>query len=202
MNKMLRFVAMAAAVVSFSLPTWNSAEAANVALLPLINNVVEREDLGSIYYDRAVDVAKMSNNDLVDDSTLDKAIAKYTKAGVIPTKEDMMSIASEGNVDVVYIMQIDELNRKDLLDRNTTDYQVQFDVVGKSAYYNAMTGVYKVDKVRETKIEDAGVTARYDIAGEMFGNNVTRYVRRALGFKKIVIEKPRISRAGLKGNAR
>lgn len=201
MNKILRCAAIAAISVGFSLATLSQADAASVAVVPLINNVVDRDDLNSIYYDRAVEALKNAeDSELVDDQTLDKAIAKYTKQGVMPDKAALEGIAQEGNVDIVIVMQVDELNRRDITFDNRGELDIEIRCEGKAAYYDSVKGVYKSAKIYDEQKMEMSQGARFDVEGEMFANNVTRFVKRALGVKKITFEKPRISKAGQKGN--
>lgn len=200
MNKFLRCAAVAAMAVGFSLPTLSQADAASVALVPLVNNVVEREDLGQIYFDRAIEAMKSGNSELVDDQKVDQAMTKVVKQGVLPTEADLRTIAEEGNVDVVIAMQVDELVRTDIMMDNANEQEYTLNLSGKCAYFNAMTGQYKLAKFADNDRQPLSVGARYDVEGEIFANAVTRQVRRILGIKKFVFEKPRISGAGLKGN--
>lgn len=201
MNKILRCAAVAAMAIGFNLPTLSQADAANVVMLPLVNNVVEREDLGAIYFDRAIETSKQKNDfEIIDGKEVDQAIEKNTKQGVLADEAALKEIAAATGADVVFGMQIDEVSREDITVFNAMEQDMIVRCNGVFVYYNAMTGKYKLAKVMEEDRMPMSLGARYDIPGEMFGNSVTNNVRRALGIKKIVIEKPRISKGGFKGN--
>lgn len=189
-------LATTAAIVSLS--SFNSAEAAKVALLPLVNNVVERDDLSTIYYDRAVEVTKNANDaELVDSNELDKAINKYVKMGDLPSQENCVAIANESGVDIVIAFKVDALDNKPL-DAFSDDTKMY--MKGRLVSLNLQTGKYINKSIDDDQIVPQMTLARYDGCGDMFGNAVTREVKRILGVKKVSIEKPRISGYGLKGN--
>lgn len=200
MMRIMRGILLATAATIISLSSFNSAEAAKVALLPLVNNVVERDDLSTIYYDRAVEATRNANDaELVDSSELDKAINKYVKMGELPNQENCAAIANEGGVDIVIAVEIDVLDNKPL-DAFSDDTKMY--MKGRLVSLNLQTGKYINKSIDDDKIVPQMTLARYDGCGDMFGDAVTREVKRILGVKKVTIEKPRISKAGFKGDRR
>ena len=198
--KISKYFAMAVVAAGLALPTFNTAEAANVALLPLINNVIERDDLGSIYYDRAVEATKNAiQYDIVESSELDKAVETYIKGNTLPDKAACEKIATEGNVDVIFIMQADKLGHSERGMSSKADVTNLY-FHGKLIAYNALTGQFTAKNIRETKMWNAAAMARYDIVGGFFGDSVTKEMKRVLGVKKVTIERPKIG--SLKGNKR
>lgn len=194
----LKYIAMAAMAGFLSLPIINNAEAATVALLPLVNNVAEKENLESVYYDRAVEVVKMDPSyELVDSSALDKAIEKNVKPQMLTDRQACEAIAQEANIDVVIAMQVDEMTVKEL---GTQEDTVILGLRGKCVSYNALTGKYIAKNIVEEDKVEGSVLARFDMPSNQFANSVTREMKRALGIKKITFEKPRISKAGFKGD--
>lgn len=175
----------------------NSADAANVVLLPLVNNVVEREDLNSIYYDRAVETVKLDQEmNVADTADIDNAVAKNVKAMTLPDKNACMAIAEAGNVDYIFAMQVDELDYNDRIVNSKND-KIEVNMRGKCVAYNAMTGKFVAKKIVEQDIQEGSLLARYDVCAHLFGNSVTREVKKALGIKKFTIAKQRI---GFKGD--
>lgn len=200
MNKILRCAAVAAMAVGFSLSTLSQVDAASVVLVPLVNNVVDREDLGSIYYDRTVEAVKNADSEILDNKDVDQALEKNTKPGILPTEADLKEIASATGADIVVAMQVDQVSREDITVFNNAELDMIVKCEGAFASYNAMNGKYKRTGIRDEDRMPMSVGARYDVPGEMFANNVTRQIKRALGVKKVSIEKPRISKSGFKGN--
>ncbi len=194
--KLFRGLAMAAAAACISFSVVSSADAANVALLPLVNNVVEREDLGAIYYDRAVAATKLDESlTIIDNGELDEAIAKNLKPNTLPDKATCEAIAQAGNVDYIFIMQVDKLDYKESF--NTHSDGVILNLRGKCVSYNVSSGKYVNKSGIEQDSKDGSLLARYDICGNQFGDSVTREIKKALGIKKFTVEKQRI---GFKGD--
>lgn len=194
--KLFRGLAMAAAAACISFSAVSSADAANVALLPLINNVVEREDLGAIYYDRAVAATKLDESlTIIDNSELDAAITKNLKPNTLPDKATCEAIAKAGNVDYIFIMQVDKLDFAET--NNTKTDGVILNLNGRCVSYNVATGKYVNKSVVEQDTRDGSLLARYDICGNQFGDSVTREIKKALGIKKFGFEKQTI---GFKGD--
>lgn len=198
--KFLGYLVMGALTACMSMPIVNSAEAATVALLPLINNVVDREDLGAIYYDRAVEATKIVDGyEIIDNDALDKAIAKNLKPNTLPDQAACEAIAAEANVDYVLMMQVDKLFINQRYGGPSHDY-VLLNLNGRYVAYDAITGKYINKRIMEEKRAVAAQMARYDISGSQFGDSVTRETKRALSIKKVTFAKPRIG--SLKGDKR
>lgn len=203
MTKALNFVMMAILALFISLPTWSKAEAADLVIIPLINNVADRDDLGSIYYDRGIEATKNARDvDVLDSAEVDKALEKNLKAGVLPDEATLKAIADSTGAEFVVAMQVDEVSREDVTMNNNTELDMIVRCKGYFVAYDAMNAKFKKNRINEEDRMPMSLGARYDISGEMFGNCVTRYFKRTLGVRKVSIEKPRISKSGLKGNAR
>lgn len=198
----LRYLLMGAAVGFMSLASFNSAEAARIALLPLINNVAERDDLQQIYYDRAIEVTKnVPDAEIVDSIELDKAIEKNLQPNQLPAQAACEAIARDGGVDVVIMMQVDKLDYKNKGFGSHSE-NVVLQEKGSLVAYDLATGKYTNKKISDTRERPESMLARYDISGEQFADSVTREIKRILGVKKISVERPRISGSGLKGDKR
>lgn len=200
MSKFMKTMVTMMISAACMLPAY-ATEAANIVIVPLINNVVEREDLGQIYFDRTIEAVKNANADLLDGKEVDDALAKHTKQGVLPTQAEMAEIAAATNADIVFAMQADVLNRTDLLSEQTREWDMRIICEGKAAIYDINNKkAYRVFSISENQVMPMSLGARFDEEGNIFASNVSRYVKRALGVKKVSFEKPRISKAGQKGN--
>lgn len=196
--KLFRYLAIAALTSVLSLPVYGSSEAANVAVLPLVNNIIEKENLDSVYFDRAVEAVKLDTSlEIIDNAQLDAAIAKNVKPQQLPDKAACAAIAEAANVDYIFVMQADTMSIKELYNQGDN---VMLNFTGRCVSYNAQNGKF-VDKkiVEEDKIEGL-LLARYDMSTRQFANSVTREVKKAFGIKKVGFEKPRIG--SLKGDRR
>ena len=182
MKKVLRYLVMTVLAICFTIPCLNAAEAATVALLPLVNNVAGDELANQVYYNNAIKALKsMPGFVIVENNQLNAAIdnAKLDTAGL--NKNTLEKIAKEGNVDVVFAMQLDKLGRKPL--NRTGERVLKLELEGKAFAYNRLNGVYYVHNLKGGKEIDEALTSRWDWAHEEFGRAVRQEISRALRAK-------------------
>ena len=107
---------MTVLVICFTIPCLNAAEAATVALLPLVNNVEGDELANQVYYKQAINAIKAQPGFVLvenDQLTLAMENSKFGIAGI--NQKTLEKIAKEGDVDVVFAMQLDKLGRKPVI---------------------------------------------------------------------------------------
>ena len=182
MKKVLRYLLMTVLAICITIPCLNAAEAATVALLPLVNNVAGDELANQVYYKQAINAIKAQPGFvLVENDQLTQAFenAKINTAGI--DQKSLEKIAKEGDVDVVFAMQLDKLARKPL---NRTGERVpKLELEGKAFAYNRLNGVYYVHNLKGGKEIDEALTSRWDWAHEEFGRAVRQEISRALRAK-------------------
>ena len=182
MKKVLRYLLMTVLAICFAIPCLNAAEAATVALLPLVNNVEGDEIANQVYYKQAINAIKAQPGFvLVENDQLTQAFenAKINTAGI--DQKSLEKIAKEGNVDVVFAMQLDKLGRKPL--NRTGERVLKLELEGKAFAYNRLNGVYYVHNLKGGKEIDEALTSRWDWAHEEFGRAVRQEISRALRAK-------------------
>ena len=182
MKKVLRYLLMTILAICFTIPCLNAAEAATVALLPLVNNVEGDEIANQVYYKQAINAIKAQPGFvLVENDQLTQAFenAKINTAGI--DQKSLEKIAKEGNVDVVFAMQLDKLGRKPL--NRTGERVLKLELEGKAFAYNRLNGVYYVHNLKGGKEIDEALTSRWDWAHEEFGRAVRQEISRALRAK-------------------
>lgn len=182
MKKVLRYLVMTVLAICFAIPGLNAAEAATVALLPLVNNVAGDELANQVYYKQAINAIKaQSGFVLVENDQLTQAFenAKINTAGI--DQKSLEKIAKEGDVDVVFAMQLDKLARKPL--NRTGERVLKLELEGKAFAYNRLNGVYYVHNLKGGKEIDEALTSRWDWAHEEFGRAVRQEISRALRAK-------------------
>ena len=182
MKIVLRYLVMTVLAICFAIPGLNAAEAATVALLPLVNNVAGDELANQVYYKQAINAIKAQPGFvLVENDQLTQAFenAKINTAGI--DQKSLEKIAKEGNVDVVFAMQLDKLGRKPL--NRTGERVLKLELEGKAFAYNRLNGVYYVHNLKGGKEIDEALTARWDWAHEEFGRAVRQEISRALRAK-------------------
>lgn len=192
MKKMYRFFIMTALVVILSIPTI-VAEAANVALLPLINNV-EGDTLASqIYFKSALGAINAQKGfDLIDNDRLNAAIEAAGIGKEVPSKAVLDKIAKDGNVDLVIAMQLDILEDTPIYDGN--EDKLKLNLQGQAVSYNKLTGEFIRHRIFDDKEIPAALASRWDWTHDEWGNNVKRELNRILKVKKVNVEAPRMSK--------
>ena len=182
MKIVLRYLLMTVLAICFTIPCLNAAEAATVALLPLVNNVEGDEIANQVYYKQAINAIKAQPGFvLVENDQLTQAFenAKINTAGI--DQKSLEKIAKEGDVDVVFAMQLDKLARKPL--NRTGERVLKLELEGKAFAYNRLNGVYYVHNLKGGKEIDEALTSRWDWAHEEFGRAVRQEISRALRAK-------------------
>ena len=182
MKIVLRYLVMTVLAICFAIPGLNAAEAATVALLPLVNNVAGDELANQVYYKQAINAIKAQPGFvLVENDQLTQAFenAKINTAGI--DQKSLEKIAKDGDVDVVFAMQLDKLARKPL--NRTGERVLKLELEGKAFAYNRLNGVYYVHNLKGGKEIDEALTARWDWAHEEFGRAVRQEISRALRAK-------------------
>ena len=182
MKKVLRYLLMTVLAICFTIPCLNAAEAATVALLPLVNNVEGDEIANQVYYKQAINAIKAQPGFvLVENDQLTQAFenAKINTAGI--DQKSLEKIAKEGDVDVVFAMQLDKLGRKPV--NRTGERVLKLELEGKAFVYNRLNGVYYVHNLKGGKEIDEALTSRWDWAHEEFGRAVRQEISRALRAK-------------------
>ena len=182
MKKVLRYLVMTVLAICFTIPCLNAAEAATVALLPLVNNVAGDELANQVYYKQAINAIKAQPGFvLVENDQLTQSFenAKINTAGI--DQKSLEKIAKEGDVDVVFAMQLDKLARKPL--NRTGERVLKLELEGKAFAYNRLNGVYYVHNLKGGKEIDEALTSRWDWAHEEFGRAVRQEISRALRAK-------------------
>ena len=173
---------MTVLAICFAIPGLNAAEAATVALLPLVNNVAGDELANQVYYKQAINAIKAQPGFvLVENDQLTQAFenAKINTAGI--DQKSLEKIAKDGDVDVVFAMQLDKLARKPL--NRTGERVLKLELEGKAFAYNRLNGVYYVHNLKGGKEIDEALTSRWDWAHEEFGRAVRQEISRALRAK-------------------
>lgn len=196
----LKFLAMCALSAGMAFSGINSAEAAKVALLPLVNNVVDREDLNQIYYDRAVSATKQAeDSELVENTEVDAVGDKFVKLGQLPDQEALAELAQKSGSDLVVMMQVDEMSYHKKSTNPNSDGLV-LNLKGRLVAFDNIQGKFINKRIDDEDECKESLTARYDVLGDQFAKSVTREMKRLLGVKKVTFEKPKISKAGFKGD--
>ena len=192
MKKMYRLLLMTVLALCLSIPALG-AEAASIALLPLINNVQGDEIANQVYFKSAIGAINAQKGFMLvenDELTVDIEVAKI--AGKVPSKATLEKIAKDSNVDIVIAMELDKLEDTTIYAIEENKLQLALD--GKAVAFNKVTGEFYQQRIYDDKIVPEALTTRWDWTHEEWGRNVKREINRILKVKKVTVEAPRMSK--------
>ena len=192
MKKIYRFLMMTVLALCLSIPALG-AEAASVALLPLINNVEGDTIASQIYFKSALGAINSQKGFvLVDNDQLNAVIEAAKLGSEVPDQAILAKIAKDGNVDLVIAIQLDALKDEAIYDAN--DDRLKLDLQGYAVFYNKLTGEFDKHRIFDDKEIPAALASRWDWTHEEWGRNVKREINRILKVKKVTVEAPRMSK--------
>lgn len=192
MKKMYRLLLMTVLALCLSIPALG-AEAASIALLPLINNLQGDEIANQVYFKSAIGAINAQKGFmLVDNDNLTAVIESAKVDGNVPDKVILEKIAKDGNIDIVIAMQLDKLDDTTLY--SSEGNMMQLALEGRAVAYNKITGEFYKHRIYDDKTIPEALTTRWDWTHEEWGRNVKREVNRILKVKKVTVEAPRMSK--------
>ncbi|MBQ7759515.1 MAG: hypothetical protein IJ376_00135 [Acidaminococcaceae bacterium] len=183
MKKVLRYLILTVMTLCFSLPCFSAVEAATVAILPLINNVEGGDDLANqVFYKEAINTLKYQKGFvMVENDKLNVAIDAAMITDDVPNKAALARIAQDGDVDIVFCMELDDLELKNA--RRVGEMRYLLDMEGEAVAYNALTGAFYKHEFSSDKEVDAALTARGSWKHDEFARQVRRELKKALNAK-------------------
>lgn len=183
MKKIYSSILMMIMALCLSVPCSSVAEAATVALLPLINNVENNAMANQVYYKEALNILKTKKGFVVvENDKLNAAIEVAFIGDDAPDKLTLAKIAKDGGVDIVFCMELDDLEVKTV--RRNGERDVQLDMKGEFIAYNNITNNFYRHEFSSDKIVDASLITRVDWRNQEFGRQVRKEFNRALKVKK------------------
>ena len=192
MKKIYRYLLMTVLALCLSVPAI-VAEAANVALIPLINNVQGDEMANQIFYKNAISAINAQQGYTIVDNDHVTAIIESNKNGNnVPSEAALKKIAKNAGVDIVIAMQLDELHDDPVFPSN--ERIVKLTMNGKAVAYNAITNKFYKHQIYSDKEIDETLTSRWDWVHEEWGYAIRREINRILQVKKVMVDAPRMSK--------
>lgn len=192
MQKVYRYLLMTVLALLLSIPAFG-AEAASIALVPLINNIQGDELANQIFYKSAIGAINAQKGFmLVENDKVTAAIEAAKISKDVPSEATLKKIAKDGNADIVIAMELDVL--KDDFVYDTNQDMLKLDLRGIAVAYNKITGKYYKHEIRDDKEIPAALASRWDWIHEEWGRNVSREMNRILEVKKIMVDAPRMSK--------
>lgn len=181
MNKILKYALAAVMAVCFAVPVATKAEAATVAVVPLIvnENVEDEQGMKAILFSDAVaktfpypEYEMVSDTDLVRQAALAQQDKLFTKEGLI-------AVANASKADIVVAMSIEKFvwteNRYLNSPVTTCDFR------GKFVTYNKLTDKFKSDNwIDDAERETESISPREDWPHKEFGRFCRRELQKAV----------------------
>lgn len=178
MKKILKHFILAVVAVCFCVPTFSSAEAATVALLPLVNNVKGDELASQIFYQEAIGTLNdYTEFMMIENDKLTAAIEKVNLTDVTD-EAALRAIAKDGDVDVVIAMQLDALD--DTVINSSEERTLKLDMQGYAVAYNRLTDTFYKHRIYKDNTIPEALTSRWDWVHEEWGRAVRTETERAL----------------------
>ena len=188
------------AAALFSLSMMGSAEAAKVLVLPAIINVNETEcnatleDINQTYYNQVVDSLKNAPDmEMIDGDDIEKKVSQYTDTKTLPSEKQLAELANETDADIIVQMELNQLEetfvnngKEEYLCMNLQGFAVSYDRNNKK--------VYQKHRIYDDTKVDSTLMARSNFSLEQWRKTVTQETNRILGVKKIIVQKPRLSK--------
>lgn len=172
------------------------AEAANIAVLPL-ENYINHEGIEGVYYDRIIEVVNGQGvHELVDDAKIESATKNIQDKTAKLDKAALVEIADKTDADIVFGMTLDKLEEQRI--QTNSEELMEMTLQGNVVTYDRESGKFVNRKIYDRHRVLETLTVRSDYKLQYIANQVTREIKRALGVKKISIEKQRISKNGFK----
>jgi len=184
MKRALRYLLLTVMTLCFSLPCFSAVEAASVAILPLINNIEGGDTMANqVFYKEAINTLKYQKGFvMVENDKLTAAIEAAMITDDVPNKAALAKIAQDGGVDIVFCMELDDLEYKSA--NRVGEVMYKLDLEGEAVAYNALTGAFYKHEFSSDKVVDAALTVRGSWKHDEFGRQVRRELKKALSYKK------------------
>ena len=179
MKKLYRYLLMAVMALCFSVPCLGAAEAAGIALIPLINNVQGDELANQVFYKNAIAAINAKKGFYMVENDKLTAIIDAAKIGnKVPNAATLAKIAKDGDVDIVIAIQLDKL--KDSIIDSSEERKLQLDLQGYAVSYNKLTGKAYEHRLYNDKVIPEALTSRWDWVHEEWGRTVRVEIDRML----------------------
>ena len=172
MQKILRFLMLALFVVGFTLPAFGKAEAAKVAVLPLVTS--EPDDAARrAWIEACTDQFKFPEYVLVDDTVMDTAAKEANYAAAAkkgPNEAIIREIMAKTGADIGIMMVVDQLTEEPIRPNSREDY-FGLTIKTRIMLVNNITGMVKKHRVNDYNEVEYALMVREDYLHKQFKNN-------------------------------
>jgi len=187
MQKLVCFIFTTILALFTALPYTSPVQAANMVVLPLINNV-DYPEVEATYFDNVVDCFKQQNKyEYVENEAIKAITDKYTVKGQLPTEEALRNIAQEADADLVVCMELNKLSYTPIA--NYQDSLYLMDLKGFTVSYNKETNKYDKHKLYIEDELDDGYYVRQNVPLRYWARSIQHEMHRVMQVKGLNIQK-------------
>lgn len=183
MKKLMAFLCSVLAVLIMNIALLGTAEATDVAVIPIdvdVDKVERAGDFNSYYWDMLIDRFRYPDYELLDD---DKVAAVIPEKGLKTfDKASLAAVAEKVPAEIVIAMRISDVKETPM--SFLREPMVQCEMKGELATLNTLTGKYYYKKINYTKDILEIWTVRNDWQQEVFADQLRRGINRTLEEKK------------------
>ena len=174
-------------IVSLSILSFGTAEAARVAVVPIQvdgSQVKRAADFESYYWDVIVEKFQYPDYELMDD---EKVAALLPEKGLTSFDQATLAgIADKADADIVVAMRLDKIQENPLNFRR--EAMVGCVMEGEFGSYNRLTGKYFKNKLNYRGEIEEVLTMRIDWQQQVFASELKRYINRTLAKMKVKVK--------------
>ena len=183
MKKLMAFLCSVLAVLIMNIALLGTAEATDVAVIPIdvdVDKVERAGDFNSYYWDMLIDRFRYPDYELLDD---DKVASAVPEAGLKTfDKAALAAVAEKVPAEIVVAMRI--TNVQEIPKSFLREPMVECVMSGEFASFNRLTGKYYYKKINYSKDIHEVWTVRNDWQQEVFADQLRRGINRTLEEKK------------------
>lgn len=184
MTKLCRYLMLALLVIGFALPTLGKAEAAKVAVLPLVTQ--EPDDAARRAWTEAcTQQFKFPEFTMIDDTIMDTVAKEANYAAVAKNGPDealIRKIMAKTGADIGVMMVVDELSMNPV---RPDAYEDMYAINQKTriTLVNNITGAVNKHRVNDSEEVEYAIIVRSDYLHDQFRNTCIREIKRVTKVK-------------------
>ncbi|MDO4922372.1 MAG: hypothetical protein Q4E64_11185 [Phascolarctobacterium sp.] len=182
MQKLLRLLVLTFAIIGFTLPAFGVAEAAKVAVLPIVTNEDEENSAVSrrVWNEVCMEQFKFPDFDMVDDSDLTIVLneVNYNNVAKSGVNEALMrQVMEKTNADIGVMLVMSEIALEPVASITNEDIY-RFTQKGRIMLVNKISGQVKTNRIDEMDEMNYALTVRGDFIHDQLRNTIVRELKR------------------------
>lgn len=182
MKRHLRFLLLAVIILGCALPAFSKAEAAKIAVLPIVTNEDEENSMLSrrVWNEACMEQFKFPEFNMVDDTDLGLVLndMNYNVVAKDGVNEALMRrVMAKTNADMSVMLVMDELSLEPVLPPGKEDLYT-LTQQGYLMLVNNISGKVKKVRVNEEDVYDYAVIVRSDFIHDQLRNTIIRELKK------------------------